>query len=328
MISTTLKWVALAVLLTFLLLLLGAIVDLPRQTQGQAGVSSPATKLAPGLPALPEPEPQLVRALTPEQAVAANDALPFAINAVERAGSFGLGDSQSDPLAYKAALDCLTAAVYYEAAGEGAQGQRAVAQVVLNRVRHPAFPSRVCDVVYQGSERQTGCQFTFTCDGSLARPPSRAGWDRARAIAAAALTGSVEGTVGMATHYHANWVVPYWAPRLDKIAAVGAHIFYRWPGLWGRRQAFTQRYAGELAASLEDITIAGTSLDPEGGAALGLDPGRSGPAVPGGRLPDPIALLNEDQQGRELIIDRAPGGLIADERQFKLLRENEPFPVP
>jgi hypothetical protein len=270
----------------------------------------------------------LVKPLTPEQAVAANDALPFAMNALEPAGSFGLGAWLADPLAHKAALDCLTAAVYYESAGEGDHGQRAVAQVVLNRVRHPAFPARVCDVVYQGSERQTGCQFTFTCDGSLARQPSRAGWDRARTIAAAALAGSVEASVGMATHYHANWVVPYWAPRLDKVAAIGAHIFYRWSGLWGRRQAFTQRYAGEMAATVAGATIAGVSLTPDGEAPLGLDPGQSPLTVPRSGFPDPVALLNEDQEGRELIIDRAPGGLVADERQFRLLRENEPFSVP
>jgi len=71
------------------------------------------------------------------------------------------------------ALTCLTQAVYYEAASEPDGGQRAVAQVVLNRVAHPAYPKTVCGVVYQGSERSTGCQFTFTCDGALARMPNR-----------------------------------------------------------------------------------------------------------------------------------------------------------
>src|SRR3546814_17339709 len=71
-------------------------------------------------------------------------------------------------------MDCLTAAIYYEAAQESESGKRGVAQVVLNRARHPAFPSSICGVVYQGSERKTGCQFTFTFDGSLARKPSRA----------------------------------------------------------------------------------------------------------------------------------------------------------
>ena len=79
----------------------------------------------------------------------------------------------ADEAARARALECLTSAVYYEAGNESADGQQAVAQVVLNRVRHPAFPSSVCGVVYQGSTRATGCQFTFTCDGSLARRAER-----------------------------------------------------------------------------------------------------------------------------------------------------------
>jgi hypothetical protein len=142
------------------------------------------------------------------------------------------------------ALECLTSAVYYEAGSQSDDGQRAVAQVVLNRVRHPAFPASVCGVVYQGSTRATGCQFTFTCDGSLARGASIAGWARARKVAAAALTGAVYAPVGYATHYHANYVVPYWASSLAKNAVVGAHIFYRWAGGWGRPRAFAEQYAG------------------------------------------------------------------------------------
>jgi hypothetical protein len=147
-------------------------------------------------------------------------------------------------------LDCLTAAVYYEAASELEAGQRAVAQVVLNRVRHPGYPNSVCGVVYQGPMRVVpslaagGCQFTFTCDGSLARTPSATGWARARRIAADALTGEVYAPVGLATHYHADYVFPAWAPTLSRVAAVGAHIFYRLPGANGARAAFLQRYAG------------------------------------------------------------------------------------
>ncbi len=109
------------------------------------------------------------------------------------------------------AAECLAQAVWYEAASESEAGQRAVAQVVLNRVAHPSWPSSVCGVVYQGSERSTGCQFTFTCDGSLARRPSGLSWARAQRIAADALAGSVYAPVGHATHYHTLWVNPYWA---------------------------------------------------------------------------------------------------------------------
>lgn len=139
---------------------------------------------------------------------------------------------------------CLATAIYYEAASESDDGQRAVAQVVLNRARHPAFPNSVCGVVYQGSERATGCQFSFTCDGALARQPSRAGWARASRIAREALAGYVYAPVGLATHYHTLAVSPYWAPSLTKAAIVGAHIFYRWPGGAGGPGAFRQALAG------------------------------------------------------------------------------------
>ncbi|WP_293352275.1 cell wall hydrolase [Phenylobacterium sp.] len=142
------------------------------------------------------------------------------------------------------AVQCLAEAVYYEAAREPEVGQEAVAQVVLNRMRHPAYPKSVCGVVYQGSARVTGCQFTFTCDGSLRWAPQPALWKRARAVAERALNGYVDKTVGSATHYHAQYVAPYWAPTLVKMTQVGQHIFYRWTGPWGEPPAFTGRYAG------------------------------------------------------------------------------------
>lgn len=148
------------------------------------------------------------------------------------------------------ALACLAQAIYYEAASESDAGQRAVAQVVLNRVAHPTYPNTICGVVYQGSHRRTGCQFTFTCDGSLARKPSTFGWNRARAVANLALAGSVYAPVGLATHYHTVQVHPYWAPHLKRVAAIGAHIFYRWNGAAGLPAAFRSAYlGGEPAAS-------------------------------------------------------------------------------
>ncbi len=142
------------------------------------------------------------------------------------------------------AQECLATAIYYEAASESEAGQRAVAQVVLNRVAHSAWPDTVCGVVYQGSARRTGCQFTFTCDGSLARRPSRGGWERASRIARSALAGSVYQPVGLSTHYHTLAVHPYWAPSLTRTTVIGAHVFYRWPGSAGERGAFSFTYGG------------------------------------------------------------------------------------
>jgi hypothetical protein len=142
------------------------------------------------------------------------------------------------------ALQCMTMAIYYEAANEPTDGQRAVAQVILNRVAHPSYPGSVCGVVFQGSERRTGCQFSFTCDGSLMRPPMRASWDRARSVAAAALGGYVYRPIGLATHYHATYVLPYWASSLENVGTIGLHTFYKWRGLAGRSDAFAARYRG------------------------------------------------------------------------------------
>ena len=100
--------------------------------------------------------------------------------------------------------DCLSLAIYYEARSETEQGQHAVAQVVLNRVRDPNYPDDVCAVVFQGFERRTGCQFSFTCDGSVRRRPVRIGWAAARRRARSALAGYVDDAVGRATHYHAD----------------------------------------------------------------------------------------------------------------------------
>lgn len=139
---------------------------------------------------------------------------------------------------------CLTQAIYYEAALEPTEGQEAVAQVILNRVRDPNYANSVCGVVFQGAERTTGCQFSFTCDGALSQGPVGWAWDRARKVADRALAGYVSTKVGTATHYHADYVHPWWAPTLNKLTQIGAHIFYRWKGVYGEPSAFRQVYAG------------------------------------------------------------------------------------
>ncbi|WP_230481214.1 cell wall hydrolase [Sphingomonas sp. Leaf21] len=141
------------------------------------------------------------------------------------------------------AMECLTAAIYYEANGESIDGQRAVAQVVLNRARHPAFPATICGVVYQGVER-AHCQFSFACDGALSHGPSVAGWSRAARIAAAALSGSVFTPVGLATHYHTFAVAPAWNRAMVMTDMVGAHLFHRWKGYWGTAAAMNRVYRG------------------------------------------------------------------------------------
>lgn len=177
-------------------------------------------------------------------------ALPAALRGLSGAGASGIVPAQpfttrgASPLDRVRALECLAAAIYYEAASEPDEGQRAVAQVVLNRVRHPAFPATVCGVVYQGAERASGCQFSFACDGAMARVPSAKGWARAARTAASALAGYVFAPVGLATHYHTYAVTPSWNRSLVMTDVVGAHFFHRWKGVWGTAAAFHQPYTG------------------------------------------------------------------------------------
>jgi len=207
----------------------------------------------------PAVEPVAYLPITREEAIALNAQQVPMENVGPAATPFHIVTSSSDG---ERALRCLTEAIYFEAASEHDDGQRAVAQVVLNRVRNPASPRTVCGVIYQGSERKTGCQFTFTCDGSLTRKIGQQGWLRAERLAKAALNGAVFKAVGNATHYHADWVVPYWASSLTRATNIGAHIFYRWKGAWGTPRAFTRPYIGSEPApwlSADRIEMLGAS---------------------------------------------------------------------
>ncbi|MCY7340258.1 MAG: cell wall hydrolase [Sphingomonas bacterium] len=231
-----------------------------------------------------------------DEAKLINASMPFDVAPVRGARPFEL----SDGLDHRRALLCLTQAVYYEAAFEPLAGRRAVAQVVLNRMRHPAYPKSVCGVVYQRNSTPV-CQFSFVCDGSLYRQPSIEVWRQARDIAAAALAGYVEMSVGSATHYHADYVAPRWAPMLAKVAKLGAHIFYRWPGSWGLPAAFTGRYIGEpndpaaMRPSLRSI-LAATPGDP----LASNNPMVAGPPV--ARAPNDVGGLLDTSKGWPLNI--------------------------
>lgn len=173
-------------------------------------------------------------------------------------------DAEGAPAPFRSArtseLDCLTQAVYFEARGETADGQAAVAQVVLNRVRHPAFPKTVCGVVYQGV-RNRGCQFSFACDGSVRRGRETSAWNRAHRVAARALAGAVMPEVGAATHFHAVRVAPAWGPGMKRVAQVGLHVFYRFSH--GPRLADAPRPAPALAEPEGEVILTGLAVQPQ-----------------------------------------------------------------
>jgi spore germination cell wall hydrolase CwlJ-like protein len=286
---------------------------------GPSSYPTLAAKPAHGLPgralsadpkAPPPVEPLVFAEMSPDEARAFNATVPIAAGRLVPAPPFLYA---GDPVDRARATACLAAAVLYEA-GDDPKGEAAVAQVVLNRLRHPAFPKTVCGVVFQGSERRTGCQFTFTCNGALARTPAPAAWERARAIAAHALDGRVVKEVGTATHYHADYVVPYWGPSLAKIAVVAPHIFYRWPGRWGLPVSFVASGRGPEPIDSRIAGLAGLAASAESFVSLDAD-GAPAPTValqnlaiagvPAAALKGSIVRL-KDEEGSQYILQLDP----------------------
>ena len=246
-----------------------------------------------------------------ETAQLRNARIPFAADTL--AGMRGFAEIPAGSAQYGTALRCLTQAIYYEAANESELGKRAVAQVVLNRLRHPEYPNSVCGVVYEGATAPV-CQFSFTCDGSLLRQPMARQWAQSRRVAEAALAGSVVPEVGSATHYHADYVLPRWAYSLGKLRQIGAHIFYRFPGRVGKPDVFSERLSGsehipslnfdrlraKLAAADQTTTEESEAHYVPGLAVVPDVKDRHAPSDVGGRLdpttgwrlsiPDPVQL--------------------------------------
>jgi spore germination cell wall hydrolase CwlJ-like protein len=154
---------------------------------------------------------------------------PVAGAAVIRLGVAAGSDLADEPSAMDPddPLTCLAQAVYYEARSESLEGQRAVAQVVMNRTHLSAFPGSVCGVVFQRARETSGCQFSFVCDGSMNRATDWTAWERAKAVASQALAGQVYKPLAEATHYHAAWMTPYWSSHLARLKRIGGHVFYR-----------------------------------------------------------------------------------------------------
>ncbi|MDB5473780.1 MAG: cell wall hydrolase [Devosia sp.] len=130
-------------------------------------------------------------------------------------------------------LWCLATAIYFEARGESYRGQVAVAQVVQNRVKDRRYPDTICGVVFQNQHRRNSCQFSFACDGQPEVIGDRTAWTQAEDIAKRFAAGELYLTeVADATHYHATYVRPAWAPRMTRLTQIGLHVFYKFKSGW------------------------------------------------------------------------------------------------
>ena len=270
------------------------VANPPTIVHASKRVKLPAGRVVPQAE-VPEVEPVKFVDLSPEDARAFNATVPFSTDPNPAARPFRFAGGPED---LARATDCMAAGILYEA-GDDTLGERAVAQVVLNRLRHPAFPKTVCGVVFEGQDRSTGCQFSFSCDGALTRwHPTEDAWRRAREVAAASLSGAVFKQVGYATHYHTDWVVPYWQSSLDKITAVNTHLFFRWSGWWGTPPAFgrhpeTVEPVIAQLAELSDAHKTGAALV-EADAALAEASIAMGFGPAGETNPSPAAAFDGD----------------------------------
>ena len=309
--SARARLLSLATLAAMLAAAVAIAILTPREPAIAASVTIPLTRASALIQATSGDQANAMQAVG-DQAKILNAALPFDGGPLHSARPFAVGGNDVDQ---RRALLCLTQAVYYEAGFEPLDGRRAVAQVVLNRLRHPAFPKSVCGVVYQGAGGRV-CQFTFVCDGALYRSPELGAWRQAEQIARAALNGYVEAAVGEATHYHADYVAPRWAPLLSKVARIGQHIFYRWPGGWGQPAAFNGRYIGEPRDPLA-MRPPPPSIDPSA-ATLAVAAVEAGPPVP--RADNDVGGLLDTTKGWTLNIpgpgdsDGAAARMIADQK--------------
>ena len=310
--------------LRWILLAIGVIAIVALATTVNTTTKRPSRPVSVALePQAAEPAPLVFQPnVAPEVAAVLNAERPDYAGPIVAARPLVAGHTPDRMPDLFRATECLTQAVYYEAASESLEGQRAVAQVVLNRVRDPRYPSSVCGVVYQGSERRTGCQFTFTCDGALARKPDPFLFARARMVAVQALSGRVEASVGLATHYHTRDVVPIWRTDLVKLRTIGAHIFYGWQGSPKGLRGLRTGYAGiepTIAPTAPNLALPPDVLptfDAAGGATNPFASPPPGLAAPKMTARD-FGTMRADEGKGELVISPS-GGLAADNQSGTL----------
>ncbi|MDB5536296.1 MAG: cell wall hydrolase [Devosia sp.] len=199
------------------------------------GEDQPRISVAALDPAMDSDALRAIAGLAPEAGATpmpmlASDQLAYARANAPATGAYAAGAVMT---ADAKQLWCLSTAIYFEARGESYRGQVAVAQVVLNRVKDHRYPNTICGVVYQNQTRRNSCQFSFACDGIPERINDEKSWAQAEEIASKVTAGELYLTeVADATHYHASYVRPAWAPRMTKVTQIGLHIFYKFKNGW------------------------------------------------------------------------------------------------
>ncbi|MEL6755057.1 MAG: cell wall hydrolase [Pseudomonadota bacterium] len=236
---------------------------------------------------------------------------------------------------------CLATAIYYEARSESVKGQLGVAEVIINRVNDHRYPNSICDVVYQGATRTTGCQFTFTCDGAMNKAPRGVKWDKANTIAAHVIMDLNERKTAGATHYHATYVDPVWNSGLIRTKKIGTHIFYRFPrgSEWSVASARQSARLAQRRARLNAIMPAANAVEAQtellepasaqSDTATSLNAASLQEVAASGRVQTVSGTETMPQPVTRRVVRRVVDGEVGEETETSLTTaSNETTPVP
>lgn len=118
-------------------------------------------------------------------------------------------------------IECLVLNAYFESRGQGVKGMQAVTWVVLNRTKHPSYPSTPCAVIY------APFQFEWTRNGKTPQVKEKDAYTQAERVVEDVLSGKLKDNTNSSTHFHSARIKPKWASRLSYTTTIGSHCFYK-----------------------------------------------------------------------------------------------------
>lgn len=132
-----------------------------------------------------------------------------------------INDSSQVQKLSKAQIECLVLNSYMESRGQGVKGMQAVTWVVLNRTKHPSYPSTPCAVIY------APFQFEWTRNGKTPQIKEKDAYTQAERVVEGVLSGKLKDNTNSSTHFHSARIKPVWANRLSYTTTIGSHCFYK-----------------------------------------------------------------------------------------------------
>ena len=118
-------------------------------------------------------------------------------------------------------IECLVKNAYFESRGQGVKGMQAVTWVVLNRTKHPSYPSTPCAVIY------APFQFEWTRKSKTPQVKEKDAYTQAERVVEGVLSGKLKDNTNSSTHFHSARIKPVWASRLSYTTTIGSHCFYK-----------------------------------------------------------------------------------------------------